>query len=292
MNPIERGRNHDHMQPEKPRYATGLVLWILFFCFATSTALLFQKFLLPLFPALHAGHGLLDGDSIYFHSVAVELAEKIRLYGWSDGRSIPAMGATGNVALLGALYALFGNDPSLIVPINAAVHALNGVLIYLIAREIAAGETGRIAGIIAAVLFVGFPSALNWYAQVHKDGFAIAGFLLAIWAWLWARERPANRKSATALFAGTLGSVAIAAFVRPYNLMSLLAAIATVFFLMLVIDARDLRRRGKKLLLYFVSLTMFATGAIWAKTSRCPIPTHPGDRCKHYRPCVQESRIP
>ena len=55
------------MRPNNKTYPTELILWILSFCFATSAALLFQKFLLPLVPALHAGQGMLDGDSIYHH---------------------------------------------------------------------------------------------------------------------------------------------------------------------------------------------------------------------------------
>lgn len=66
----------------------ALMLWVLFFCFATSAALLFQKALLPRLPALHAGSGLLDGDSIYFHNVAVELAARIRREAGLSGASI------------------------------------------------------------------------------------------------------------------------------------------------------------------------------------------------------------
>ncbi len=255
------------MRPEKSPYATGLILWIIFFCFATSTALLFQKFLLPLFPALHAGQGLLDGDSAYHHAIAVELAEKIRLLGWSEWSLFPAPGATGNVGVLAILYVLFGNDPSLMIPINAAVHALSGVLIYLIAREVAPGQTGRIAGIIAAILFVGFPSALNWYGQIHKDGFSIAGVLLVVWAWLWVRDKPANARTAAILVASTLGGMALVCFVRPYILILLCAAAAGVFGLIAIIDGRDLSGRARKLALYLVSLSLLAAGAVWAKTA-------------------------
>ena len=170
------------MPVKRPKYSTPVILWILFFCFATSAALLFQKLLLPLLPSLHAGQGLLYGDSINFHTAAVQLAERIRLEGWSAWSIYPARGYTGNVALLGALYAIFGVEPSLIVPVNAAVHASCGVLIYQISRLIAVGKTGRIAGVLAATLFVVFPSALNWYAQVHKDGFAIAAVLVVLWS--------------------------------------------------------------------------------------------------------------
>ena len=60
-------------------------------------------------------------DAVYFDSVTRELAEHIRLHGWGSWQIYPANGARGNVAVLGALYALFGKDPTLMVPINAAV---------------------------------------------------------------------------------------------------------------------------------------------------------------------------
>lgn len=255
------------MSVERPKYSTPLILGIVFFCFATSAALLFQKLLLPLIPSLHAGQGLLDGDSIYFHSVAIQLAERIHLEGWSAWSIYPGMGATGNVALLGALYALFGVEPSLIVPVNAAVHALNGVLVYQISRLIAVGKVGRIAGILAATLFVIFPSALNWYAQAHKDGFAIMAILLVLWSWLWAREKPISHKTSFVLIGGTLTGMLLMIFVRPYNLIPLTVVLVIIFIVLLALDLGELRLRWRKLVLYALSVTIIAGGAIWSRTS-------------------------
>ena len=106
-----------------------LALWVLFFSFSTVTALLFQKLLLPHLPSMHAGSGLLFGDAEYFHQVASTVADKINQNGWTEWSLFPDVGATANVALLSALYALFGKDPSLIIPVNAAVHATCGLLI-------------------------------------------------------------------------------------------------------------------------------------------------------------------
>lgn len=210
----------------------ALVLWVLFFCFATSAALLFQKVLLPRLPALHAGSGLLDGDSIYFHNVATELAARIRESGWSAWSLFPAPGATGNVAILAALYVLFGNDPSLIVPINAALHALGGVLLYLIGRQLLGTQAGRLGGIAAGTLFVVFPSALNWYGQVHKDGYAIAGVLLIAWAWIRLAGARAGARDIALTIAATLAAIALIGFVRPYNLIPLSGVLALVLALL------------------------------------------------------------
>jgi murein biosynthesis integral membrane protein MurJ len=250
------------MIPSKSRYSTEFALWILFFCFATSASLLFQKLLLPLVPSLHAGSGLLDADSIRFHHSAIELAERIRQSGWSELSLLPLGGEYVNVTLLGALYALFGDDPSLIVPFNAAIHALNGVLIYRIGKELGTGRSGTIAGLAAAILFVGFPSALNWYGQVHKDGFAIVGILVVAWSWIWLRERPPDTRGLIVVASSTALSIVFTFTSRPYNLALLAVALGLVLAAMLVIDVRHLRVRGSKLAIYLLSLALVAAGPV------------------------------
>ncbi|PKO82908.1 MAG: hypothetical protein CVU17_11170 [Betaproteobacteria bacterium HGW-Betaproteobacteria-11] len=61
------------------------VVFLLFFSFATAAALLFQKFFLPIVTSVHYGQGLVEGDSAYFHAIAVELAERI-----APGKLTPA----------------------------------------------------------------------------------------------------------------------------------------------------------------------------------------------------------
>lgn len=201
------------------------IIFLLFFSYATAAALLFQKFLLPLVASAHHGQGLVEGDSTYFHAVAVELAGRIHQYGWSEWRVYPALGATGNVALLGALYALFGADPSLMVPVNAAIHALTGTLLFLLGRMLWSGRTGRLAGMIAGSLYIVFPSALNWYGQIHKDGFAIAGTMLILTAWVAAEAGRQGRWQFLATIAMVLAGVALIVFVRPYHLMLVLGGV-------------------------------------------------------------------
>lgn len=245
----------------------ALVLWVLFFCFATSAALLFQKALLPRLPALHAGSGLLDGDSIYFHNVAVELAARIRDLGWSAWAVFPAPGATGNVAILAALYVLFGNDPSLIIPINAALHALGGVLLYLIGRQLLATEAGRLGGVMAGTLFVVFPSALNWYGQVHKDGYAIAGVLLIAWAWIRLAGARAGPRDFAMTIAATLAAIGLIALVRPYNLIPLSGVLAFVLALLVVARFAGRKTGLGALAACAASLAMIAASAEFARKS-------------------------
>lgn len=195
------------------------IVFLLFFSYATAAALLFQKFLLPLAGIAHHGQGLVEGDSAYFHAVAVDLAERIRLGGWSELRLYPSEGATGNVALLAVLYVLFGEDPSLMVPVNAAIHALTGTLFLLVGRMLWPSRIGALAGMIAGILYVVFPSSLNWYGQIHKDGFAIAGSMLVLTAWVSTETGKSSRQKTATILATTLAGLALIVFVRPYNLM-------------------------------------------------------------------------
>jgi len=214
-----------------------LPLWVALFCFTTVVGLLFQKLILPSIPSLHAGFGLMKNDAIYFHHVAEAMAANIQLNGWSWDTFWPtAQGATGNVAVLATLYALFGVDPSLILPVNAALHATSGILVLLIVQLLCPDKVGRVAGVFAAILFVVLPSGLNWYAQVHKDGYAIAGTLLVLYAWLRFLNHHTGMRSMAIFVLGTLAGVALILFVRPYNTVFLGVAI-TLWMIAIVLFA-------------------------------------------------------
>lgn len=234
------------------------VLWVVFFCYAICTALLFQKVVLPLIPSLHAGHGLMTNDAAYFDSVASAVAEQIRLHGWSSWQIYPANGARGNVAVLGALYALFGHDPTLIIPVNAAIHALGGLLIFLLARALSdKPSVGIYAGVIAASLFVMFPSALTWYGQNHKDGYAIAGSLLILLTWVRAVMETHTIRSWLALSLIHFLGVVLIGMVRPYNLIVLFAAtIGAIGFISCIFLWQRQFKRVATLVIFFMICTI------------------------------------
>lgn len=244
----------------------SVMLLAVFYCYSVCLALLYQKVLAPYFlPSLYAEGGLIGNDSVYFDSVASLLAEQIEQHGWRVWTVYPAVGAAGNVALLGALYALFGHDPALIVPVSAAIHAFGGVLIFLITREISGSRTsGVYAGVVAAVLFVTFPSSLNWYGQIHKDGFAIAGALLVLLSWLRAFCRPLERQEWIKVFLFQICGLVLLGSVRPYGIRLIL--LATVgMFLIVFLDSLIRRRflQKKAMLLFFlVSCAAVTLGVI------------------------------
>lgn len=162
------------------------LLCLIGFSIATAFSILFQNVVGQIFNSNVNGAtaNLIGADSLYFHKVAVNLADQIKSQGWSTWQLYPATGATGNVGVLAAMYVLFGVDPLVIVPINAFLHALSAMLILAIGRMAWPGRLGNIAGFIAASLFLFAPSALIWYGQVHKDGYLILGVLLVLHGWL------------------------------------------------------------------------------------------------------------
>ena len=193
------------------------LFWSLSFAYACFMALLLQKAILPLWPEMHAGHGLLMNDAIVFHNMAVEIVQRIHTNGWSEWHIYP-QGASANVGLLSLLYALLGPDPAWFIPFNAAAHATGALLIYRIGARLVDGDAGKLGGLLAAICFVVFPSALQWYGQNHKDAFAIAGLLLVLYAWLSMHDdqyRVGIRDTMGVFFAALVGAV-LQGLVRPY----------------------------------------------------------------------------
>lgn len=204
------------------------VFWILAFVFCCLQALMVQKLVLPLTPSLHGGHGLLINDAILFHEAASKVAERINSVGWSEWSLFPE-NFTGNVGILSALYAVFGPEPAVFIPLNVAAHVTGALMLYLIGPLLWPGRPGRIGGLVAAVLFVMFPSTLLWYSQNHKDSFAIAGALILLFAWLSlvSPQKGDSRHPWLLPFLLALAGLSLVLIMRPY--LSVLLAAAFLF---------------------------------------------------------------
>ncbi len=204
-------------------------LWLFAFCFATTTALLFTKIALPMLPSLNGGSGLLKNDAVFFQQSAILLADTIQTHGWSTWSIWSTQTNTsGNVGILSALYALFGShDPALIIPINAFFHASSAYLLLLIGREIWPGRIGNFGGLIAAGLFIIFPSALSWYSQPLKDSYVIAGTLLVLYALVRLLEPPSIKRGVLNLVWLMVG-ICLIVFVKPYYIKLLLVIVTTI----------------------------------------------------------------
>lgn len=198
-------------------------VWLFGFVYISLSSIIFQKLVLPHLPGLHAGFGLLKNDAFFYHQSAQLLAEHIHEQGWSAWSLWSAeTRTTGNVAILTALYALFSSDPAWIIPINAVLHATSAVLLMRIAQEIWPGRTGDIAGLMAAALFILFPSALSWYSQPLKDTYVIAGMLLIVYVWGRVVKEGKQWRELLVPFCQLWVGVLLVLLVKPYFLKLLL----------------------------------------------------------------------
>jgi|WetSurMetagenome_2_1015567.scaffolds.fasta_scaffold00106_24 putative peptidoglycan lipid II flippase len=235
------------MIKSKYGFPDGMMFWFLSFIYALLMALMFQKLIVPMLSNLHAGNGLLNNDAILFHNLACHAAELIREQGWSQWSLY--QDGFGNVGILSAIYALFGPDPVFFIPFNAAAHATGALMIYLLGQRLWPGKVGYLGGLIAAVLFLIFPSSLQWYGQNHKDAFAIVGILMILFAWLSVFDREYTG-SILLLILLMFGGVAILAAVRAhYPLLTLIAfSVSWVTLFAVSVVKRSLRRDRRALL--------------------------------------------
>ena len=113
----------------KINYPSNLIFWLICFCFSSSMALIFQKVILPMWPEMHAGYGLLKNDAIEFHQIALKMANDIKMKGFNEF-SLFTNRSTANVGLLTIVYYLFGPNPIFFIPLNAGAHSCGALLIY------------------------------------------------------------------------------------------------------------------------------------------------------------------
>jgi hypothetical protein len=209
-------------------------LWCIFFAYTASIALVVQLILLPnVFPAWHAGDGLLIGIDCYsFHHIAVNLAQKIHAQGWSAWELRPDGQASAGIA--GAVYALTAPKPYIVVPINAAVHATATLVLLCIVQIFLPNWRKALWCILPFLLY---PSAMTWYTQNHKDGYFILGSFMFIYGWILLARTEAWRniwgRPLTAVFFSLLG-VVLVWIVRPYG-VQMMQGVGVVLSLLLTV---------------------------------------------------------
>jgi hypothetical protein len=211
-------------------------IFFISFIYCTVAALLIQCVALPLiFPQLHAGDGLLLGtDSVTFHRIAVEKTEQIREEGLSAWQLRPSGHSPAGIASL--LYTILHiRKPVVLVPLNAAIHAASVVLLVLIMRKTFLKETDK--AFLCALPFLLFPSALAWYSQIHKDGFFILGFYMALYGLLLLFLNKDNGfvsvKHIVPFAFLVSGGISIW-IARPYGVTLLLAVVLIIWVIFLV----------------------------------------------------------
>lgn len=244
--------------------------------FSFCNAILFQVILLPMFSEIHAGLGLLKGDAILFHEAALDISRGIQSNGWSEWELYKS-GFTGNVTILSVLYAIGGPHPILFLPIVVSLHALSATLIYRIGYRLTLNNTGRFAGLISGIFFTIFPSSLQWYAQIHKDSFAIAGMLILLEAWIAIaagnKEKMAWLTLLLSFCSGVLGSLLIG-LVRPFFVFNIALGLVGSFVFVFLIKLVSKCYSTKAFILEF--LFVFIILAIGVGFTNLSIPSSEG----------------
>lgn len=189
-------------------------IFIFSFLWVGLLGLLLQLVILPNWPSLHAGNGLLKGgDWVWFHAEASNLAKSITENGWS----VWTLRHIGNSTISLAALAYYFADiysPLIILPINALLFAFSAVCIYEICRSF-----NERAALFAVLPFLLFPSGLMIYGQMHKDILVVAGMGgLLLMTVAFARQKSYAWKSIVCLWLLLAFSCLLIWLSRPYLL--------------------------------------------------------------------------
>lgn len=152
-----------------------LSAFLVFFSYCVAASAAIQFFVLPvLLPSLHAGHGLLaGGDYPGLHDIARRMALRISQDGWSAWELMPEGQSPAGLASI--FYALTVSEPWTLIPVNAALHAMGGVIVMRLVQFLGADT---ISMLLCGALYVFLPSSMQWVSQIQKDSYYFTGMLL------------------------------------------------------------------------------------------------------------------
>ena len=145
------------------------------FIYALSAGLFIQLYVIPvLFPHFNFGDGLAIMDSVGFDKIAREKAIEISREGWRAWELRPQLQSPAGIASF--FYTHWTPKPYSLLPFNAIVHALSGCLIVWLLRHF----YSLLPAIVGGAVFVLNPAAMEWVAQIHRDGVFILGNLMVL----------------------------------------------------------------------------------------------------------------
>ena len=233
---------------------------IAFFLYSLVAGLVIQTIVVPkLFAETASVEGLIIPDSIGFHQIAVAKAKEINEKGWAYWELRPNGHSPAGIASV--IYALSVEKPFSILPFNALVHALTGCVVLRILLSFF--PTG--AAILGSMAFVLHPTAMEWVAQIHKDGLFVLGNLLLLLCLvnISAPGRPTTIASRGTYFLLGLVGIFIIWVARPHwapvsFLFSLLIALNWIYSL--VSRHGAIHSNGRKAFVLFCFL-----GLLWAQ---------------------------
>lgn len=151
------------------------LLGIIFFVYSLGAGVAIQTYFVPkIFPQFDLGDGLIILDSTGFNQIAKVKASEINEKGWGAWELRPQLHSPAGITSI--FYALWIPKPYSLLPFNALVHALSGCLVLWLLLHFFSWKPA----IFGSVLFVINPAAMEWVAQIHRDGIFILGNLMVL----------------------------------------------------------------------------------------------------------------
>ena len=207
------------------------------FTYSLCAALVIQFFVLDVLVHVYRydinlANGLTVLDSFNFDLIAREMSTTIREEGWQAWELRPQGSSPAGIASI--FYTLWTPKPYSLLPLNALVHALSGCFVFWILKNFFSWKSA----ILGATIFVLNPAAMEWVAQIHRDGLFILGNLMILTCLFQFSNSFESGKVKTmvwGLFYGVLGSI-IAWISRPYWLEILLILILLWIILFFLVN--------------------------------------------------------
>ncbi len=218
-------------------YMTLKHVFLYVFAWVLAVGVVVQLILVPNFPALDGGNGLLKGtDSVWFHEMAVELVISLYENGWDAFSLRPHENSP--IALAALLYFTTGvNSPLLVLLFNGLFFATTATVAYD-----AFAQLSHTAAKFAILPLVLFASAAMIYSQIHKD---IASVLSLAIAWriavALASSRDFSYRTVLLLWLCAGFSSLIAWLSRPYLGLLVFFCLIPVFAVLVSVFSRHRR---------------------------------------------------
>lgn len=230
-----------------------LLVGLVFFVYSLGISVVIQTYIVPeILPQLNFGEGIVTLDATGFNQIAKAKAEEIGRNGWRAWELRPEAQSPAGVASI--FYTLWTPKPYSLLPFNALVHALSGCLVLWLLRHFFSWKSA----IFGSTLFVINPAAMQWVAQIHRDGVFILGNLivLACLTQFWCGLKSGKVRTMTwGIILGVIGG-ALVWIARPYWVQVL--AVILMLGLMIIILSSWMMRAvpSKKRCSVFFAITL------------------------------------
>jgi hypothetical protein len=219
--------------------------WAFLTVFVYSALMMFvyRRFMLPLFEE-RSRDGLIPGDPMLYHQLAIDLANKVATDGWSAWLLRPEGQAPAGILAL--VYLVAGPDPWAIIPLNAALHAGAATALLGIALRYAPAPLA----LLACLPFWLSPYYMMWFSQPNKDSFTSLGSIMLVGGFVAiagakSLSRQKDYVDWSMGLAWVLAGAFVNAIVRPYlaNVTVVAGMVAAVVMLALIVKQGGVRER-------------------------------------------------